>query len=491
MRVPSAARHMGRSIAGKSTTYKNKNKNNNQGQIKPHLTPSKQRNTAAAARAATLQRQDPHRAASRHAKSSQANRGQRVNTMRPGGVHTQWGAPAALSGKTQGQDHVLQFATASGVFACLFLISGAGLANLKNTVGSSKSEKNPTTYNVQGAVTLGTWLYVKTVTTAVLSLLSCLLRSYWVWSNYNGSSKLASYTALMVLDWVFGIVVMVVLLSTYIEHGFWWVGFVSLFVFTAASLRVIFDLVYAVLKRNREKKEGQGGEEGAAGGEGEEPGNVEEGTKEGTKEGEAMAHSDELPSAPPLVIPVHPGNGGNNNDSNHNDGNNHDGQHQNNPRHTTDFTHMEDIPVAPSSPVRSDRMMYQPPPTANPVGLRPGEVMGQEVFEGKWLRLPQLSSRNNIFQPPIPAIGDVKMHLKERQFDVVASGALDGVTRVYMHRRISAGCYLFGELVVSAGHDASAQCTLTTTLKIDESAMGNPHLGRIVDSMDLGVLFRF
>ncbi len=117
--------------------------------------------------------------------------------------------------------------------------------------------------------------------------------------------------------------------------------------------------------------------------------------------------------------------------------------------------------------------------------------MGQEVFEGKWLRLPQLSSRNNIFQPPIPAIGDVKMHLKERQFDVVASGALDGVTRVYMHRRISAGCYLFGELVVSAGHDASAQCTLTTTLKIDESAMGNPHLGRIVDSMDLGVLFRF
>lgn len=83
------------------------------------------------------------------------------------------------------------------------------------------------------------------------------------------------------------------------------------------------------------------------------------------------------------------------------------------------------------------------------------------------------------------------LQILTRNFDVVASGTLDGVTRVYMHRRVSNGCYLLAEIVMSVGHDTNAPCTLTTTIKVDEYAMGNPNLGRFVDSLELGILFRY
>ena len=119
-----------------------------------------------------------------------------------------------------------------------------------------------------------------------------------------------------------------------------------------------------------------------------------------------------------------------------------------------------------------------------------GFVMDQRSFEQKWLRLPQLSSRNDTFLPPMPGIGDIKLHMMERNFNIVASGTIEGVTRIYMHCLVSSENYLLVEVVISAGVDASAQCTLTTTIKIDASGMGDPNLSRIVDSMELSLLFR-
>ena len=71
------------------------------------------------------------------------------------------------------------------------------------------------------------------------------------------------------------------------------------------------------------------------------------------------------------------------------------------------------------------------------------------------------------------------------------TGEIEGISRIYAHRQVSKDCYLLVELVVSVGFDASAQCTLATTLKVDSNGLGNPMLGSIVDSMDLRVLFRF
>ena len=56
-----------------------------------------------------------------------------------------------------------------------------------------------------------------------------------------------------------------------------------------------------------------------------------------------------------------------------------------------------------------------------------------------------------------------------------------------MHCLVSSENYLLVEVVISAGVDASAQCTLTTTIKIDASGMGDPNLSRIVDSMELSL----
>ena len=428
---------MGRSIAGKAPVG-NSGRDRN-GRIRPNTTPLKSRTS------------DRQREASRVAARGQTNRGQQVNQLRPGAMHTQWGAPGQLDGKTAGQDHILQFATAAGVCAALLLLAAAGLM-------ANATER-------RGASTLATWMYVKTVTTAVTSVSACALRGYWVWSNYNGSSKLTSYGVLVFADWLFGLVVLVVLLAHYMDNGFWWLGFVVLLVFSAASLRTLSDLVYASLRKNKEKKQKaideKDKEKGGQGGEGgENPEDVESPTVDAMVVGTAVSDEMRAPSAPPL-------------------------------QHASAFTNIQEIPSAPASPVKNDRMLIQNPPLHPVDEYVNGHVMDQRVFEEKWLKLPQLSSRNDTFFPPCPALGDIKLHLKERQFDVVASGALEGVTRVYMHRRVSKGYYLLAEIVMSVGHDASAQCTLTTTLKVDEQVMGDPSLGRVVDSMDLGILFRF
>jgi hypothetical protein len=377
MRIPATTRAMGRSIADKKPI--GNSGRDRKGRIKPNQTPMKLSKRSV----------DPHRLAS--IKNGQS-RGQKVNKLRPGAVHTSWGNPRILRGKTAGQDHILQFATAAGIFSCFFLIAAAGLQSLKNirqtssatTAGSATEDSTSTLANVNGASNLATWLWVKTGTTGLTSILACLLRSYWVWSNYNGSSKLSSYCFVMCMDWLFGIVVMIAMINNYIEHGFWWFGFISLLLFTAASLRTIFDLVYASIKRNNEKKEEK--EEKEEKKEQKEREEKDDEVAAGTKAVEpaviSIAESDE-PSAPPLS----PSSKSN--------------------QHTSEFTNIQNIvqPPAPSSPVK----MYHPP-----ILLEESEIMNQQMFEDKWLKLPQLSSRNHTFMPPLPPIGDIKMHLKER-----------------------------------------------------------------------------
>ena len=79
------------------------------------------------------------------------SRAQEVNRLRPAGVHTQWGAPGDVDGKMAGQSHILQFATAAAVCACLFLVSGAGLASVQGGSSSAKSGSSDVTADAAAA----------------------------------------------------------------------------------------------------------------------------------------------------------------------------------------------------------------------------------------------------------------------------------------------------------------------------------------------------
>ena len=81
------------------------------------------------------------------------------------------------------------------------------------------------------------------------------------------------------------------------------------------------------------------------------------------------------------------------------------------------------------------------------------------------------------------------MHLQERAFHVVASGNVEGLTRVYLYRALDDGStsFLLCELLMAPGVDASAPCTCTLTIKVDGSE-GSPSIGSAVDALDLGIL---
>ena len=451
MRVPAAHRHMGRSIAGKAPIG-NRGRDS-KGRIRPNRTPTK----------AQVQRRQSEMEVREAEKRN--SRGQQVNRLRPGAIHARWGSPADMTGKGHGQDHIIQYATAAGICSCLLLVSAAGLGSLND----SRPSKENIAINSQGAGMLAGWLYVKAGTTMFTSIVACCLRSYWVWSDYNGSAKLRTYVGLMFVDWCYGLFVLILMLANYVDHAFWWVGLVILVLFSGASLRTMFDIVYAVGRKLKEKKiekEITETKEETSNNGMVDPQEVKAAaststiTRSGAGNSAAaekidilvMAESAE-PSAPPIQY--------------------------------------DDPPAAPSSPVRADRMMQRPaPPTSSGSGIN-SIIMNKKAFEQKWLRLPQLSSRNDTFLPPIPGMGDIKMHLKARNFDVVASGTLEGITRVYMHQQVSSDVYMLAEIVISVGHDASAHCTLTTTIKVDAIGLGNPNLGRIVDSMELALLFRY
>ena len=81
------------------------------------------------------------------------------------------------------------------------------------------------------------------------------------------------------------------------------------------------------------------------------------------------------------------------------------------------------------------------------------------------------------------------MHLQERGFSVVASGTVEGLTRVYLYRGLDDGetSFLLCELLMAPGVDASAPCTVTLTIKVDGSE-GSPSIGGAVDALDLKML---
>ena len=142
MRVPAAHRAMGRSIAGKRPV--GNSGRDRRGRIKPNRTPNKSdprrpsttsTSTTSATTSTTNKQTKPTR---------ERSRAQEVNRLRPAGVHTQWGAPGDVDGKMAGQSHILQFATAAAVCACLFLVSGAGLASVQGGTTSSSTTTTST-----------------------------------------------------------------------------------------------------------------------------------------------------------------------------------------------------------------------------------------------------------------------------------------------------------------------------------------------------------
>ena len=177
MRIPAASRAMGRSMAGKAPSG-NQNRNS-RGRIKPNTrTPTKEERYKREVRQLQIEEK-------RQIKKSNT-RGQQVIQQRPGAMHARWGNPAEMSGKGHGQDHIIGYATAAGITACLLLISAAGL----NSLNDNRDKEQGVLLNVEGAALLSVWLYVKVASTGLTSGVACCLRSYWVWSNYNGSSKL-------------------------------------------------------------------------------------------------------------------------------------------------------------------------------------------------------------------------------------------------------------------------------------------------------------
>ena len=113
MRVPAAHRAMGRSIAGKRPV--GNSGRDRRGRIKPNRTPNKSDPRRTSTSSSTTNKQTKP--------TRERSRAQEVNRLRPAGVHTQWGAPGDVDGKMAGQSHILQFATAAAVCACLFLVS--------------------------------------------------------------------------------------------------------------------------------------------------------------------------------------------------------------------------------------------------------------------------------------------------------------------------------------------------------------------------------
>ena len=441
MRVPAAHRAMGRSIAGKRPV--GNSGRDRRGRIKPNRTPNKSdprrpsttsTSTTSATTSTTNKQTKPTR---------ERSRAQEVKRLRPAGVHTQWGAPGDVDGKMAGQSHILQFATAAAVCACLFLVSGAGLASVQGgstttttTTTSSTTSTSTSTKSGSGvtaaaaaaaaaadnaatATLLSDWLFAKTASTAFISFVACGLRSYWVFTNYTGSSKLTSFSILMSMDWIFGLIIMIVMLFNYVENGFWWLGFATLLIFTLASLRTFFDIVYSAIRKSKEKKKFTKDRKNE-----EEKKNEEKKKNEEEKNEKGDDYNEESPRSINVVVVAD------------------DAEPSAPPIHYDDDDDDENAPPkAPVSPVKSDRMMKRGSgTTANERGeaggaggaggedggdgsrLRPGEVMNQRMFEDRWLRLPQLSSRNDIFLPPVTAMSDIKLHFKEREFDVVASG---------------------------------------------------------------------
>jgi hypothetical protein len=451
MRIPARHKHMGRSVAGKppakgktrqSTHAKNINKNNNKS-----ISGSGDRGPDTA--------------------RSSVSRG----PTRPSAKHAMWGKPGAMTAKQTGQAIILNYAYVAGSFGVISILAGAVLEGDKSVTK---------TFLGSGP---GLFFILRGVTSLCTTVVGCGLRGYWALSDFEGSSKLKTYAALLAADWVWGLLVIVAAGVCMHDSFFWWVGIVGDSVFQLGVLRTLTDLISMAGHHKRRKENGEleeqwgdgggrvggrvsprlDGERGSSGGgfkggEEEEEEEEERQQQQDVELGRAGAAASTVdaqevaPSAPPLDTAFIT---------------------------TVIADEVDGVPTAPSSPIVRDHAMPLPASQL---------TLSQHDFEEKWLRLRQLSSSTQSCRV-VPAMADVNMHLQERGFSVVASGTVEGLTRVYLYRGLDDGetSFLLCELLMAPGVDASAPCTVTLTIKVDGSE-GSPSIGGAVDALDLKML---
>lgn len=391
------------------------------------------------------------------ASSSQSNG---VMPKRPDGLHAMWGKPGAMTAKQTGQAIILQYSYVAGSFGVIGALAGAVLEG-DSSVGKTFLGSR-----------IGVYFILRGISSVCMTLVGCMLRGYWALSDFEGSSKLKTYTTVLVADWLFGLLVIIAAGICMHDSFFWWLGIISNSVFQLGTLRTISDLTAMAARHKRTKRmDKTRGEEGGrleydtnnvdmgktnnndAAYMKQIAGRKDEGVdlESSGSRNVATAAAEVSPSAPPLDSSLIT---------------------------TVLADDIEDIPIAPSSPAR----VYEAPST------RPGSrLLSQREFEEKWLKLRQLSSSTHSCRK-VPAVADVKLHLTERNFDVVASGTIEGLTRVYVYQPLDGGkSFLLCELLMSPGINTMADCTCTLTIKVDGSE-GSPSVGAAVDALDLGVL---
>ena len=150
----------------------------------------------------------------------------------------------------------------------------------------------------------------------------------------------------MVADFLYGGLVLVLMMLNFVGHFFWWLGFLVLLLFSAGGLRTLFDILFALDRKNKEKQNDQTQKEKIDTQLTQDNqidlNQIQKKNKDDKIEIVVTAESDDAtPSAPP-------------------------------------FTDLNEIPYAPASPVRSDRMMYP-----NGQKDRTNEPLKEHV-RGKW-----------------------------------------------------------------------------------------------------------
>ncbi len=448
MRIPARHKHMGRSVAGKPPAR------------------AKTRQSTHAKRRGSRNGSGSQRGIPDTARSS-VSRG--AAPTRPSAKHAMWGKPGAMTAKQTGQAIILNYAYVAGSFGVISILAGAVLEGDKS-VNKTFLGSGP-----------GLFFILRGVTSLCTSVVGCALRGYWALSDFEGSGKLKSYAAMLAVDWLWGLLVIIAAGVCMHDSFFWWVGIIGDSVFQLGVLRTLTDLISMAAHHKRRKENGEledpeersssqgsgrisprldGGGDAAGDGDGfgfsrkdeeekEHPQDVELGR--GGITASAVSAQEVGPSAPPLESAFIT---------------------------TVIADEVDGVSTAPSSPITHA--------IAPPISSRP--TLSQHDFEEKWLRLHQLSSSTQSCRV-VPSVADVKMHLQERGFSVVASGTVEGLTRVYLYRGLEGGqtSFLLCEILLAPGIDASAPCTCTLSIKVDGSE-GSPAIGAAVDELDLKIL---
>ena len=387
--------------------------------------------------------------------------------MRPNSHHAMWGKPGAMTPKETGQAIILNYSYVAGSFGVISILAGAVLQGDKN-INKKFLGSGP-----------GVYFILRGVTSIITTLVGCVLRGYWALSDFQGSGKLKSYAIMLAADWVWGLLVILAAGLCMHDSFFWWVGIVSDSVFQLGVLRTLTDLISMAMRHKKFKRDESKNNAGEYRGEVDSSslsprradsftssaGGVLVGEQHERNESKLRSYDTEMgdaisvPTSPNLqeVVPSAP------------------------PLEPTFITtviadEIDGVPTAPSSPMIQ---ISVPAAAASP-------MLTQHDFEEKWLRLRQLSSTSRSCRV-VPSVADVKIHLTDRGFKVIASGVVEGLTRVFSYLPLEYGSFLLLELLLAPGVDARAPCTCTLTIKVDGSE-GSPSIGRAVDSLDLKML---